>query len=46
MPIRRRRMRVSLRYEVFPIPGQACPEPAEGKGVRGMVERVFSTLLG
>ena len=34
-------MRVPLRCNFFPLPGQACPEPAEGKGVRGMVERVF-----
>jgi hypothetical protein len=27
-------------YKFFPLPGQACPEPVEGKGVRGMVERV------
>jgi hypothetical protein len=25
----------------LPLPGQACPELAEGKGVRGMVEGVF-----
>ena len=32
---------VSLSYKFFPFPGQACPESIEGKGVRGMVERVF-----
>ena len=33
---------VSLTYNFPP----SWPEPAEGKGARGMVERDFSTLLG
>ena len=40
LPVRLRRMRVSLKYKFFPLPGQACPEPAEGKGARGMIEGV------
>ncbi len=46
-------LRVSLRHKLFPLPGQACPEPDEGKGARGpvlspiegMVERVFQHPL-
>ena len=26
-----------LKYNLFPLPGQACPESIEGKGVRGPV---------
>ena len=38
-------LRVSLRYKFFPLSAQACPEPAEGKGVRGSWRGVFNTLL-
>ena len=32
---------MSLRLKFFPFLARACPEPDEGKGARGMVERVF-----
>ena len=32
---------MSLSYDFCLFPGQACPESIEGKGDRGMVERVF-----
>ncbi len=49
LPVRLRRMRacpepaegMPLRYNFFPLSGQACPESIEGKAVRGMVEMVF-----
>ncbi len=35
-----RSLRVYLSYKSNPRPAGACPELAEGKGARGMVERV------
>ena len=45
MPVRLRRIRVSLKYSFFPFLARACPELDEGKRVEEMVEGVFRPHL-